>query len=172
MDDYFDTEAPETSSSASATAATIREENSKDTEDVQMSDITVTELPPVLQIHLIRTQFDKRDKTSYKSNATVALPKRIYLDQYLESNQEEQAVRIKRMKLWKKERRVCRKMLDVKKKPLFLQGSPLLGKITQPNNSPQADATIPPADQPSPSSTSLEVDPQLGEIGTSQGYQL
>lgn len=167
MDDYFDAGDPEDSSLTSATAATIGEEGSKDAKAAQMSDITVAELPPVLQIHLIRTQFDKRDKTSYKSNATVALPKRIYLDQYLESNQEEQAVRFKRIKLWKKERRVCRKLLDVKKKPLLRQGSPFMGEITQPHGSPEADAAVLPADQLNPSSTSPGVDPQPEDFGTS-----
>ncbi|KAG0298804.1 ubiquitin-specific protease ubp2 [Linnemannia gamsii] len=163
MDDYFDAGDPETSLPTSATAA-ITGEESKDAKDAQMSDIIVAELPPVLQIHLIRTQFDKRDKTSYKSNATVALPKRIYLDQYLESNQEEQAVRFKRMKLWKKERRVCRKLLDVKKRPFFRQGSAIVGKITQPNCSPEADVAVPPADQLSPSSASPELDSQFEDF--------
>ncbi|KAG0315879.1 ubiquitin-specific protease ubp2, partial [Dissophora globulifera] len=76
------------------------------------SDITVTELPPLLQIHLIRTQFDRLDQTSYKSNATVSIPKRLYMDQYLDSNQEENADRIKKLKMWKKDRRECRRQLE------------------------------------------------------------
>ncbi|KAG0258253.1 ubiquitin-specific protease ubp2 [Mortierella polycephala] len=74
--------------------------------------ITVTELPPILQIHLMRTQFDRDDKSSYKSNAAVSIPKRLLMDQYLEFNQEENMERIKRMKSWKKERRRCRKSLE------------------------------------------------------------
>ncbi|KAF9182985.1 ubiquitin-specific protease ubp2 [Haplosporangium sp. Z 767] len=74
--------------------------------------ITVTELPPILQIHLMRTQFDRDDKSSYKSNAAVSIPKSLFMDQYLESNQEENMERIERMKSWKKKRRQCRKSLE------------------------------------------------------------
>lgn len=161
MDDYFDAEEPESTSPTSATAANGEDsKDPKDAKDAKMIDITVTELPPVLQIHLLRTQFDINDKTSYKTNATVALPKRIYMDQYLESNQEEQAARFKRMKLWKKERRVCRKMLDFKKRPLYRHGGPPLSGCTEPNSSLQADATAPPADELNPSSNSPEADPR------------
>ncbi|KAF9576886.1 ubiquitin-specific protease ubp2 [Mortierella alpina] len=79
--------------------------------------ITVTELPPILQIHLMRTHFDRDDKTSYKSNASVTIPKRLYLDQYMESSLERHQDRLKRMKLWKGERRKCRRVLeDIKKR--------------------------------------------------------
>ncbi|KAG0079863.1 ubiquitin-specific protease ubp2 [Linnemannia elongata] len=172
MDDYFDAEEPESSLPTSPAAVTGEEgsndvknaKDAKDAKDAKMIDITVTELPPVLQIHLLRTQFDINDKTSYKTNATVSLPKRIYLDQYLESNQEEQATRFKRMKLWKKERRVCRKMLDFKKRPLNRHGSPFLSACAEPNGSLQGDATAPPTDQLSPSSTSPEVDLRLEDL--------
>ncbi|KAG9063744.1 ubiquitin-specific protease ubp2 [Linnemannia hyalina] len=169
MDDYFDAEEPELSLPTSAAVATGEEgskdaNEAKDAKDAKMIDITVTELPPVLQIHLLRTQFDINDKTSYKTHATVTLPKRIYLDQYLESNQEEQAARFKRMKLWKKERRVCRKMLDFKKRPLYRHGSPPLSGCAEPNSSPQADATAPPPDELSPNSTSPEADPRLEDL--------
>lgn len=168
MDDYFDAEESESFSPTSAAAANGEEgsKDAKDAKDAKMIDITVTELPPVLQIHLLRTQFDISDKTSYKTNATVALPKRIYLDQYLESNQEEQAARFKRMKLWKKERRVCRKMLDFKKRPLYRHGNPPLSGCAEPNGPLQADATTPPADELNPSFTSPEVDPRLEDLGT------
>lgn len=166
MDDYFDAEEPESTSPTSATAANGEDsKDPKDAKDAKMIDITVTELPPVLQIHLLRTQFDINDKTSYKTNATVALPKRIYMDQYLESNQEEQAARFKRMKLWKKERRVCRKMLDFKKRPLYRHGGPPLSGCTEPNSSLQADATAPPADELNPSSNSPEADPRREDFG-------
>ncbi|CAO3564036.1 unnamed protein product [Mortierella alpina] len=79
--------------------------------------ITVTELPSILQIHLMRTHFDRDDKTSYKSNASVSIPKRLYMDPYLESNLEGHQDRLKRMKLWKGERRKCRRVLeDIKRR--------------------------------------------------------
>ncbi|KAF9984836.1 ubiquitin-specific protease ubp2 [Mortierella antarctica] len=79
--------------------------------------ITVTELPSILQIHLMRTHFDRDDKTSYKSNASVTIPKRLYMDQYMESSLEGNQDRLKQMKLWKGERRKCRRVLeDIKKR--------------------------------------------------------
>ncbi|KAF9913343.1 ubiquitin-specific protease ubp2 [Linnemannia zychae] len=164
MDDYFDAGDPEPTSPTATTAGALTgSKDEMDAKAAQMSDITVTSLPPVLQIHLIRTQFDKNDKTSYKTNATVALPKRIYLDQYLESNQEKHETRFKRMKLWKCERRVCRKMLDVVKNQAageaLRQGSPFLSGHGG-SNSPPHDA----AAQPTPSDDSLKVDPGFEEI--------
>ncbi|KAI1316680.1 ubiquitin-specific protease ubp2 [Mortierella claussenii] len=75
-------------------------------------EITVTALPPILQIYLNRTQFDRLDNASFKSQATIAIPKRLFMDQYLESNQEAHSGRIKRMKVWKKDRRECRRVLE------------------------------------------------------------
>ncbi|KAF9116753.1 ubiquitin-specific protease ubp2 [Mortierella sp. AM989] len=119
IDDYFDALEPEIeghSSDPNATnvnnTETSNNDNQKTITELQGRDITVTELPPILQIHLMRAQFDRKGNTSYKSNATVTIPKRIYMDQYLESDQEENADRIKRMKMWKKERRECRRTLE------------------------------------------------------------
>ncbi|KAF9960368.1 ubiquitin-specific protease ubp2 [Mortierella alpina] len=87
--------------------------------------ITVTELPSILQIHLMRTHFDRDDKTSYKSNASVTIPKRLYMDQYMESNLGGSQDRLKRMKLWKGERRKCRRILeDIKKRHKAKTSSP------------------------------------------------
>ncbi|KAG0281714.1 ubiquitin-specific protease ubp2 [Linnemannia exigua] len=157
MDDYFSAGDPEPTSptTIAATEASAGSKNEKDAKAAQMSDITVAELPPILQIHLIRTQFDKSDQTSYKSNATVALPKRICLDQYLESNQEEHASRFKRMKLWKRERRVCRKVLEVVKNQsesqVLHQSRLPLSDNAGPNGSLPSDADAqfsPPIDAP------------------------
>ncbi|GJJ69979.1 hypothetical protein EMPS_02328 [Entomortierella parvispora] len=78
----------------------------------QGNDITVTELPPILHIHLMRTQFDRIDKRSFKSNAKVSIPKRLYLDQYLESFHTGDETRVKRIRLWKEERSQHHKVLD------------------------------------------------------------
>ncbi|ORZ05673.1 hypothetical protein BCR41DRAFT_374314 [Lobosporangium transversale] len=75
-------------------------------------DIRVTELPPILQIYLNRTQYNRKDNSSYKSSATISIPKRLYMDQYLESNQEENAERFKRIKLWKMDRLESRRALE------------------------------------------------------------
>ncbi|KAF8982330.1 ubiquitin-specific protease ubp2 [Entomortierella lignicola] len=120
IDDYFDAVEPEfegQNSDQTTTEIIDKNETSQSSNqptitELQNRDITVTELPPILQIHLMRTQFDRKGNTSYKSNATVTIPKRIYMDQYLESGQELNAPRIKRMKMWKRNRRECRKILE------------------------------------------------------------
>ncbi|KAG0242235.1 ubiquitin-specific protease ubp2 [Mortierella sp. GBA43] len=106
MDDYFEPQEKEPdnkdvndesgNSEAAPTPSSVRH-------------ITVTELPPVLQIQLMRTHFNRSHMTSYKSNAKVSIPKRLHMDQYLEPTQEENADRIKRIKLWKEERTKCRR---------------------------------------------------------------
>ncbi|KAF9934605.1 ubiquitin-specific protease ubp2 [Linnemannia zychae] len=163
IDDYFDAGEPDPSPMNSP--APVRNNELVDIKAAQMSDITVTELPPILQIHLIRTQFDKNDKTSYKSNATVSLPKRISLDQYLESSQETYADRLKRIKLWKRERRVCRKVLDVIKKQaeteLSHQQIPSLNMDTTLNSTQQTDTTTPITDLQNKSNI---LDPNLEEM--------
>ncbi|KAF9359839.1 ubiquitin-specific protease ubp2 [Mortierella sp. AD094] len=114
IDDYFDALEPEPEEHIGDSSTTETSHNNPTMIDgLRRRDITVTELPPILQIHLMRTQFDRKGNTSYKSNATVAIPKRIYMDQYLESDQEANANRIKRMKMWKRDRRECRKVLEV-----------------------------------------------------------
>ncbi|KAG0005422.1 ubiquitin-specific protease ubp2 [Entomortierella chlamydospora] len=143
IDDYFDTSEPEPEEHSDDSSTTeISHSNPTTIDGLQHRDITVTELPPILQIHLMRTQFDRKGNTSYKSNATVAIPKRIYMDQYLESDQEANANRIKRMKIWKRDRRECRKALEVinqKRENLALDQADA-------NAEAGSDITIPPND--------------------------
>ncbi|KAG0210628.1 ubiquitin-specific protease ubp2 [Mortierella sp. GBA30] len=109
IDEYFDAEDGEPESSTSDGGGP------KDGEG-RTRPITITDLPSILQIHLTRTRFDRDDKTSYKSNASITIPKHLYLDQYLESNLEDHSNRIKRMRLWKGERRKRRRTLEAIKK--------------------------------------------------------
>ncbi|KAF9403246.1 ubiquitin-specific protease ubp2 [Mortierella sp. AD011] len=143
IDDYFDTSEPEPEEHSDDSSTTGTSHNSPMAIDgLRHRDITVTELPPILQIHLMRTQFDRKGNTSYKSNATVAIPKRIYMDQYLESDQEANANRIKRMKMWKRDRRECRKALEVinqKRENLALDQADA-------NAEAGGDVTVPPTD--------------------------
>ncbi|KAF9584197.1 ubiquitin-specific protease ubp2 [Lunasporangiospora selenospora] len=78
----------------------------------QDRDITVTELPPILHVHLLRTQYDRAGSTSFKSQAMINIPKRLFLDQYLESYQGGNQERVKRAKILKSKRRKCRKSLE------------------------------------------------------------
>ncbi|KAF9944346.1 ubiquitin-specific protease ubp2, partial [Modicella reniformis] len=108
IDDYFDPSEREAGNKAESDDGGT----SNTSEGTQPHrNITATVLPPVLQIHLMRTRFDRSFQTSYKSNTRVSIPKRLYMDQYLEPNQEENSDRIKRIRLWKEERSQCRQAL-------------------------------------------------------------
>jgi ubiquitin carboxyl-terminal hydrolase 25/28 len=48
--------------------------------------VTITQLPPFLQIQLQRVQYDKEASRVFKSNAFVKLLPTIHMDRYLESN--------------------------------------------------------------------------------------
>ncbi|KAF9102269.1 ubiquitin-specific protease ubp2 [Mortierella sp. GBA35] len=178
MDDYFVADEPELSNTVAADGSKDADADAKAT---QMSDITVTELPSILQVHLLRTQFDMNAKTIYKSNATVTLPKRISMDQYLEANQEEYGARFKRMKLWKQERRDCRKMLDAVKQTeteSLHQGSPPLngqdvfngtGIGANGPSEPQSDeTTTPSADQLITTTTDQTTTPSTDQTTSSK----
>ncbi|CAG8669650.1 14948_t:CDS:2, partial [Funneliformis caledonium] len=49
-------------------------------------EVTITKVPPILQIHVQRVQFDRTTSNIYKSNAYLRFDKVIYLDRYLEKN--------------------------------------------------------------------------------------
>ncbi|GBB83307.1 hypothetical protein RclHR1_10030002 [Rhizophagus clarus] len=51
-------------------------------------EVTITKIPPVLQIHVQRVQFDRSTSNIYKSNAFLRFDKVIYLDRYLDKNYE------------------------------------------------------------------------------------
>lgn len=46
---------------------------------------TISQLPPVLQIHVQRAQFDQEKKLSFKSNHHLELKETIYMDRYMDS---------------------------------------------------------------------------------------
>ncbi|CAJ0754873.1 5521_t:CDS:10, partial [Entrophospora sp. SA101] len=49
-------------------------------------EVTLTSIPPILQIHVQRVQFDRSTSNVYKSNAFLRFDKVIYLDRYLDKN--------------------------------------------------------------------------------------
>ncbi|CAG8633010.1 20591_t:CDS:10 [Cetraspora pellucida] len=51
-------------------------------------DVTLTRVPPILQIQVQRVQFDRSTSNVYKSNAYLRLEKVIYLDRYLDKHHE------------------------------------------------------------------------------------
>lgn len=46
---------------------------------------SISQLPPVLQIHVQRAQFDQEKKSSFKSNHHLELKETLYMDRYLDS---------------------------------------------------------------------------------------
>ncbi|KAI9840285.1 MAG: ubiquitin-specific protease ubp2 [Thelocarpon superellum] len=63
-----------------------------DVQEVSLADGTfpqytsIARLPPILQIHVQRVQYDKESKKMYKSDSHLKLRETIYLDRYLESS--------------------------------------------------------------------------------------
>ncbi|CAG8496244.1 736_t:CDS:2, partial [Racocetra fulgida] len=51
-------------------------------------DVTLTRIPPILQIQVQRVQFDRSTSNVYKSNAYLRLEEVIYLDRYLDKHHE------------------------------------------------------------------------------------
>lgn len=47
---------------------------------------SITKLPPILQIHIQRTDYDPVRKIGFKNRNPVALPETIYMDRYMDSN--------------------------------------------------------------------------------------
>ncbi|KAF9435405.1 ubiquitin-specific protease ubp2 [Entomortierella beljakovae] len=115
VDDYFDVlESDPTENNTDSNRNSNEEADVKGSEGMLNRDITVTELPPILQIHLMRAQYDRQGNTSYKSNANVIIPEYLFMDQFLESNQKTKDFEsgIKRMKILKKDRREHLKVLE------------------------------------------------------------
>ncbi|RIA97236.1 hypothetical protein C1645_814311 [Glomus cerebriforme] len=60
-----------------------------DYDDTQVTrEVTLAKIPPILQIHVQRVQFDRSTSNIYKSNAFLRFDKVIYLDRYLDKNYE------------------------------------------------------------------------------------
>jgi ubiquitin carboxyl-terminal hydrolase 25/28 len=76
-----------------------------DAQEVSLEDGThpqytsISQLPPILQIHVQRVQYDKASKKMYKSDSQLKLRETIYLDRYMES--EDPELLEKRRQAWK-----------------------------------------------------------------------
>ena len=64
---------------------------------------SISRLPPVLQIHVQRVQFDPIKKSSFKSNNHLELKETIYMDRYMESEDLELLERRQQCWQWKKQ---------------------------------------------------------------------
>ncbi|CAG8527134.1 2401_t:CDS:2 [Ambispora gerdemannii] len=63
-------------------------------------EVTVIELPPILQIQVQRVQFDRVTSNVYKSNAYIKFDKVIHLDRYMEQYRETLRERRKNAREW------------------------------------------------------------------------
>lgn len=60
--------------------------------------LSISELPPVLQIQIQRVQFDRTIGKTYKSTALLKFPETIYMDRYLDSS--DPLLQAKREEAW------------------------------------------------------------------------
>jgi hypothetical protein len=52
-------------------------------------DTTVTYLPPILQFQIVRAQFNRSVGAGYKENAHIELESKIYMDQYVDNDEND-----------------------------------------------------------------------------------
>lgn len=64
---------------------------------------TISQLPPVLQIMVQRAQYDPEKKSSFKSTHHLDLIETIYMDRYMDSENEDLMQRRRESWIWKKE---------------------------------------------------------------------
>lgn len=64
---------------------------------------TISQLPPVLQVHVQRAQFDPEKKSSFKSNHHLELKETIYMDRYMDTTDEDLMQRRRECWIWKKD---------------------------------------------------------------------
>ena len=71
--------------------------------DVEPQYTSISMLPPVLQVHVQRVQFDLVKKSSFKSNNHLELKETIYMDRYMESDSFDLLERRQQCWKWKKQ---------------------------------------------------------------------
>ena len=71
--------------------------------DVEPQYTSISRLPPVLQVHVQRVQFDPVKKSSFKSNNHLELKETIYMDRYMESDNPDLLERRQQCWQWKKQ---------------------------------------------------------------------
>lgn len=64
---------------------------------------TVTNLPPILQIQIVRAQYNRNVGAGYKENTHLELESKIYMDRYVESDDDDLSVRRDDYWKWKVE---------------------------------------------------------------------
>jgi ubiquitin carboxyl-terminal hydrolase 25 len=61
--------------------------------------VSISELPPVLQIQVQRVQFNRETASTFKSLAQLSFPETIYMDRYLDSSNK--TIMSRREESWK-----------------------------------------------------------------------
>ena len=64
---------------------------------------SISQLPPILQVHVQRVQFDMEKKSVFKSNHHLELKETIYLDRYMDSSDADLMQRRRECWEWKKQ---------------------------------------------------------------------
>ena len=64
---------------------------------------SISQLPPILQVHVQRVQFDMEKKSVFKSNHHLELKETIYLDRYMDSSDADVMHRRRECWKWKKQ---------------------------------------------------------------------
>ncbi len=71
--------------------------------DLEPQYTSISQLPPILQVHVQRVQFDMEKKSVFKSNHHLELKETIYLDRYMDSSDADLMQRRRECWGWKKQ---------------------------------------------------------------------
>lgn len=71
--------------------------------DLEPQYTSISQLPPILQVHVQRVQFDMEKKSVFKSNHHLELKETIYMDRYMESSDADLMQRRRECWEWKKQ---------------------------------------------------------------------
>jgi len=97
-------------------------DNSFDIEQVDLEGrearryLSISNLPPVLQIQVQRVQFDREKASAYKSNAYLNFPETLFMDRYVDTDDPALRARREESWRWKEElRKLAKRKADLTK---------------------------------------------------------
>lgn len=71
--------------------------------------LSISHLPPILQIQVQRVQFDRARSAAYKSNSHLKFDETIYLDRYIDTDNQDLKERREKSWQWKEEMKILEK---------------------------------------------------------------
>lgn len=71
--------------------------------DLEPQYTSISQLPPILQVHVQRVQFDMEKKSVFKSNHHLELKETVYMDRYMDSSDADLMQRRRECWEWKKQ---------------------------------------------------------------------